>query len=68
MEIQCGYHGAMAAKKRKVAADGKMEESMRLRCTSTEKAVWTAAAERDGRDLSNWLRFLANREAGRSEK
>lgn len=29
-----------------------------------EKEAWTAKAKTDGRDLSGWLRFLANREAG----
>ena len=48
-------------KRRKPKVERK-EESMRLRLTADEKKAWTQAAEKDGRDLSNWLRFLANRE------
>jgi len=36
---------------------------MRIRVSAKEKAAWTRAAEKQGRDLSNWLRFIANREA-----
>ncbi len=43
--------------------DERKEESIRIRVTTTEKAAWEGAAERDGRDLSGWLRFIANREA-----
>jgi hypothetical protein len=50
------------AAKRKVR-DGLKDDSIRIRVTEAEKEAWTAAAERDGRDLSGWLRFLANREA-----
>jgi hypothetical protein len=50
----------MAAKK---ARDERKEDSIRIRVTEAEKGAWTAAAERDGRDLSGWLRFIANREA-----
>jgi len=41
---------------------------MRIRVTTAEKEAWTAAADRDGRDLSGWLRFLANREASDGRK
>lgn len=53
----------MTTKRRKPKSERK-EESMRLRLTATEKAAWTRAAEHDGRDLSNWLRHVANRAAG----
>ena len=43
--------------------DERKEESLRIRTTTAEKETWAAAAERDGRDLSGWLRFIANREA-----
>ncbi len=56
-----------AVKKRRKPKVERKEESMRLRLTSDEKKAWTLAAEKDGRDLSNWLRFLANREAERLE-
>jgi hypothetical protein len=38
------------------------------RLTAAEKDAWTAAAECDGRDLSGWLRYLANREVGDGRK
>jgi uncharacterized protein (DUF1778 family) len=55
---------AVAVKRRKPKVERK-EEALRLRLTSEEKKAWTLAAEKDGRDLSNWLRFLANRETER---
>jgi uncharacterized protein (DUF1778 family) len=58
MEIPCDYNGPMAAKK-KTKVDRK-EESMRIRVTGDEKDLWTVAAKKDGRDLSGWLRHLAN--------
>jgi hypothetical protein len=48
---------------RRKAKDERKEESIRIRTTAAEKEAWAAAAERDGRDLSGWLRFIANREA-----
>lgn len=57
----------MAVKRRK-PKDERKEESMRLRLTATEKEAWTRAAEKDGRDMSNWLRHIANREAQRLGK
>jgi uncharacterized protein (DUF1778 family) len=48
---------------RRKSRDERKDESMRIRVTAEEKAIWMAAAERDGRDLSGWLRFIANREA-----
>lgn len=40
------------------------EGEIRVRVTVKEKEAWTTKARSDGRDLSGWLRFLANREAG----
>jgi hypothetical protein len=57
---------AMAAKRK--ARDALKDDSIRIRVTEAEKEAWTTAAERDGRDLSGWLRFLANREAGDGRK
>lgn len=53
--------GHMATKRR--ARDERKEDMIRIRVTAAEKEAWTAVAERDGRDLSGWLRFIANREA-----
>jgi hypothetical protein len=55
----------MAGKKKTQAVEIK-EESMRVRVTATEKAAWARAAKKDGRGVSGWLRFIANREAGLS--
>jgi uncharacterized protein (DUF1778 family) len=54
--------------KRRKPKDERKEESMRIRVTAAEKKAWTTAAEADGRDLSNWLRFVANREAENAAK
>jgi len=48
---------------RRKPRDERKEESIRIRTTAAEKAAWAAAAEQDGRDVSGWLRFIANREA-----
>jgi hypothetical protein len=48
---------------RRKPRDERKEESIRIRVTTSEKDAWSLAAERDGRDLSGWLRFIANREA-----
>jgi uncharacterized protein (DUF1778 family) len=48
---------------RRKPRDERKDESIRIRVTTTEKEAWEAAAERDGRDVSGWLRFIANREA-----
>jgi uncharacterized protein (DUF1778 family) len=52
----------MVTKRRKPKGERK-EESIRVRLTSNEKEAWAQAAVRTGRDLSNWIRFVANREA-----
>ncbi len=53
---------------RRKARDERKEESIRIRTTTAEKEAWAAAAARDGRDVSGWLRFLANREASDGRK
>jgi hypothetical protein len=53
---------------RRKPRDERKEESLRIRVTSTEKEAWAAAAAKDGRDLSGWLRFIANREAEGARK
>ena len=55
----------MAAKRRKAKAERKDDE-IRLRVTTEEKEAFTAAARKDDRDLSGWLRTLARRAAGLS--
>jgi len=57
---------AMATRRK--ARDERKEESIRIRTTTAEKEMWAEAAERDGRDLSGWLRFIANREANNGQK
>jgi hypothetical protein len=52
--------------KRRKPKSGRKEESLRLRLTSAQKETFTAAADRAGLDLSNWLRFIATREAERT--
>lgn len=53
---------------RRKPRDERKEDSIRIRVTASEKEAWTEAAERDGRDLSGWLRFIANREASDGRK
>jgi uncharacterized protein (DUF1778 family) len=53
----------MAAKK-KTAAPAKKDDVIRMRVTSEQKAIIVAAAERDGLEVSQWLRQLALRAAG----
>ena len=55
-----------ASRGRKPKDEGK-GESMRVRVSAEEKEAWTEAAKKVGRNLSGWLRYLANREAGRAE-
>ncbi len=49
---------------RRKPRDERKEESIRIRVTASEKEAWETAAERDGRDLSGWLRFIANSASG----
>jgi len=59
----------MAPKKRTAKAknDESLNDSMRLRLSSADKKAFAAAARREGRDLSNWLRWIARRAAGVAE-
>jgi hypothetical protein len=52
----------VVSKRRKSQSERKQED-IRVRVTAAEKQAWMLAAKKDGRDLSGWLRFLANREA-----
>jgi uncharacterized protein (DUF1778 family) len=54
------------AKSKKSPATGKpvKDDVIRVRLTSEQKAAIVAAAERDGLELSAWLRQLALRAAG----
>lgn len=54
----------MATAKRRKAKVGLKDETIRVRLTAAEKEAFTAAAVKVGRDLSNWLRWIASREAG----
>lgn len=53
--------------KRRKPRIARKEDSLRLRLTATEKELWTQVAKSAGRDLSNWLRYVAN-EAARSSR
>ena len=52
--------------KRKAAGrpKAKKDEILRVRITAEQKAALIAAAEREGLELSTWLRQLALRAAG----
>lgn len=50
--------------KRRQARSTVKNEMIRVRLTAQEKEAWTKAATKDGRDLSGWLRWLANQAAG----
>jgi uncharacterized protein (DUF1778 family) len=56
----------MPKKRRKPAGGSKSakDDVVRFRVSADHKAAMVAAAERDGLDLSQWLRRLALREAG----
>jgi hypothetical protein len=43
-------------------------ENVLLRVTSDEKRAYTDAAEKDGRSVSDWLRWLAARRVARLSK
>jgi uncharacterized protein (DUF1778 family) len=59
MDRQRSYNGRVAASTRRKARGTRKDEEIRLRVTAAEKKAFTAAALRDGRDLSNWLRWVA---------
>jgi uncharacterized protein (DUF1778 family) len=61
-------HMATKGTKARKPKDETLDDSMRLRCKASEKEAWTRAAERDGRDLSGWLRHLANTAVNRAEQ
>ncbi len=63
-----GTMDRMAAKRRKKDEFKLKDESLRLRLTTEEKDAFNAAAKREGRDLSNWLRWVARRAAGINEE
>lgn len=48
-------------------ADERKGELIRVRVTSEQKDILSAAAERAGLDVSSWLRAIGLREAQRSE-
>lgn len=54
---------AKTRKKRGKKPDAK-DETIRMRVTVQQKDAITAAAERDGLEVSQWLRQLALRAAG----
>lgn len=57
---------AMALKRRRTASPTKSvkDEIVRMRVSAEQKAALQAAADRDGLELSQWLRQLALRAAG----
>lgn len=52
------------AKSKKPPEKATKDDVVRMRVTAEQKAAMTAAAERDGLELSAWLRQLALRAAG----
>lgn len=54
----------MATPKRRKPKGERKDEEIRIRVTAEEKAAFNAAAKKQGRELSNWLRFVANEAAG----
>lgn len=44
----------------------KREAVVMIRASKDEKAVWEAAADREGLPVAGWFRQIANREARRS--
>ena len=65
MDLQWRYKTRVATK-RLTATKGTstLNDSMRLRLSSVEKEAFCAAAKKEGRGLSNWLRWVARRAAG----
>jgi uncharacterized protein (DUF1778 family) len=54
----------MAQSKKKAPEKPKKDDVIRMRVSAEQKEAIVAAAERDGLELSQWLRRLALREAG----
>lgn len=48
-------------------SDDTLSEAVRVRVTADEKAAFAAAAKKDNRNLSNWLRLIARRAVGLGE-
>lgn len=48
----------------RVTASTTRDEIVRLRAHPAHKAAWLAAAAKEGRTLSGWLRWLADRRLG----
>jgi hypothetical protein len=67
--LRCGYKCATvpivakASKKRRPKDDTK-DDVIRMRVTADQKRAISSAAERDGLEVSQWLRQLALRAAG----
>ena len=57
----------MRTSKRATKSSGTLGESMRLRLSKADKRAFTAAARRQNRSLSNWVRFVARQAAGLGE-
>ncbi len=66
MDIHCCYNRTVIDRNTKKAA--RKDADIRVRVTRREKAAFNLAARRDGRTLSNWLRWLARRAAGKREQ
>jgi uncharacterized protein (DUF1778 family) len=54
----------MAKTKKKTTAKSLKDEIVRFRVSSEQKQVFEEAAQRDGLDVSAWIRRVALREAG----
>lgn len=61
MSLRCRY---IAQSTKKAPAKPQKGDVVRMRVTSAQKDTIPAAAERDGLELSPWLRQLALRAAG----
>lgn len=58
--------GVVVAVARRKPKSQRKDADIRVRVTPSEKRAFEAAAARDGRDLSNWLRWVAQREIART--
>lgn len=50
---------------RKPAEEVARENSVQVRLTDAEKSTWIDAAAAEGRDLSNWIRWVCSTAIGR---
>ena len=57
----------MATPKRRKPKSERKDNDIRIRVTTEEKDAFNAAAKKEDRELSNWLRWLARRASGMSE-